>query len=82
MTFYNIKTITPRCILSADDEVFYGKILGINDLVNFEGASVKQLKKAFKEAVDDYLELCAEIGKTPEKTYKGTFNVPGARCAA
>src|SRR6201986_4035325 len=60
---------------SADDEVFYGKILGINDLVNFEGTSVKELKKAFKEAVDDYLDLCAELGKVPEKTYKGTFNV-------
>lgn len=60
---------------SAADEVFYGKILGINDLVSFEGASVKELKAAFEEAVEDYLETCAEIGKTPEKTYKGTFNV-------
>ncbi len=60
---------------SAGDEVFYGKILGINDLVSFEGASVKELKKAFKDAVEDYLEMCAEIGKTPEKIYKGTFNV-------
>ena len=34
---------------SADDEVFYGKILGINDLISFEGASVKQLKASFKE---------------------------------
>jgi predicted HicB family RNase H-like nuclease len=60
---------------SADDEVFYGKILGINDLVSFEGSSVKELKKAFKDAVEDYLEMCAEVGKVPEKTYKGTFNV-------
>lgn len=60
---------------SAVDEVFYGKILGINDLVSFEGSSVKELKDSFKEAVEDYIETCAEIGKTPEKTYKGTFNV-------
>ncbi len=60
---------------SAGDEVFYGKILGINDLVSFEGSSVKELKKAFKDAVEDYLETCLEIGKAPEKTYKGTFNV-------
>ena len=60
---------------SAVDEVFYGKILGINDLVSFEGFSVKELKKAFEEAVEDYLETCIEIGKMPEKTYKGTFNV-------
>jgi len=60
---------------SADDEVFYGRLLGVNDLISFEGASVKELKKAFKEAVEDYLETCAEIGKSPDKTYKGTFNV-------
>jgi predicted HicB family RNase H-like nuclease len=60
---------------SSEDDVFYGKLLGIDDLVNFEGASVKELKKAFHEAVNDYLETCAELGKEPNKTYKGTFNV-------
>ncbi|MET0464103.1 MAG: type II toxin-antitoxin system HicB family antitoxin [Chitinophagaceae bacterium] len=60
---------------SAEDEVFHGKIIGINDLVNFEGNTVKELKKAFHEAVDDYLETCEELGKEPEKTYKGSFNV-------
>jgi len=49
--------------------------LGIDDLVNFEGASVKELKKAFHEAVDDYLETCEQLGKEPNKTYKGSFNV-------
>jgi predicted HicB family RNase H-like nuclease len=43
--------------------------------VTFEGGSVRELKKAFHEAVDDYLETCAEVGKDPDKTYKGTFNV-------
>ncbi|HWZ35428.1 MAG TPA: type II toxin-antitoxin system HicB family antitoxin [Mucilaginibacter sp.] len=60
---------------SAADEVFHGKILGINDLVTFEGASVKELKQAFQEAVEDYLETCELVGKEPEKTYKGSFNV-------
>ncbi|MBC7826891.1 MAG: type II toxin-antitoxin system HicB family antitoxin [Chitinophagaceae bacterium] len=60
---------------SAIDEVFHGKILGIDDLVIFEGSSVRELKKAFHEAVDDYLETCASIGKEPNKTYKGSFNV-------
>jgi predicted HicB family RNase H-like nuclease len=60
---------------SAEDEVFYGQLIGINDLVNFEADSVKRLKKAFNEAVEDYLETCKELGKAPEKTYKGSFNV-------
>jgi predicted HicB family RNase H-like nuclease len=60
---------------SAEDEVFFGKILGIDDLVTYEGTSAKALKKAFREAVEDYLETCKELGKEPNKTYKGTFNV-------
>lgn len=60
---------------SVEDEVFHGKVLGINDLVDFEAESVPEMKEAFKEAVDDYLEFCKEIGKEPEKTYSGCFNV-------
>lgn len=60
---------------SAEDDVFFGKILGIDDLINFEGASVKELRKAFYEAVDDYIKTCAKMGKEPNKTYKGSFNV-------
>ncbi len=60
---------------SGDDEVFYGKVAGLNDLVNFEAESAKGLKVAFKEAVDDYLQTCIELNKPPEKTYKGSFNV-------
>lgn len=56
---------------SAEDEVFFGKILGIDDLVNFEGASVKELKKAFHEAVEDYLETCKKMDKEP--------NLPGIK---
>jgi len=58
-----------------DDEVFYGKVFGINDLVTFEAETAKGLKIAFIEAVDDYLETCAEVGKDPDKVFKGVFNV-------
>ena len=57
------------------DDVFYGKILGINDLILFEGSSVNELKHAFDEAVEDYLELCKEMNKDPYKSFKGSFNV-------
>ena len=60
---------------SAEDEVFYGKIEGVEDLVSFEGRDVKELKEAFHEAVEDYIELCDATGKLKEKTYKGSFNV-------
>lgn len=60
---------------SSDDEVFFGKVIGINDLIVFEGTSVAELKEAFQEAMDDYLETCKDLGKSPDKTYKGVFNV-------
>jgi len=60
---------------STEDEIFYGKIEGINDLISFEGSSVSELKAAFEEAVEDYLELCNLNGKEPEKNYKGSFNI-------
>jgi predicted HicB family RNase H-like nuclease len=55
------------------DECFFGKIEGINDLVTFEGSSVKELKKVFRQAVDDYLELCKQAGKEPYRVCKGFF---------
>ena len=60
---------------SAESDVFYGKIQGINDTVTFEGKSTTELKNAFKESIDDYLETCESLGKNPDKTYKGVFNV-------
>lgn len=60
---------------AAEDEVFYGKIEGIDDLISFEGDTVADLKKSFQEAVDDYCALCAETGREIEKSYKGSFNI-------
>lgn len=60
---------------SEEDDVFFGKIEGINALVTFEGQSVQELKRAFHDAVSDYLELCKTKGIRPEKTYTGVLNV-------
>ncbi len=60
---------------SAEDSVFYGKIEGINDLITFEGTSVNELKEAFTQMVDKHLKDCDAEGITPQKSYKGSFNV-------
>ena len=60
---------------SADDNILFGKIEGINDLVTFECESVSEVEAAFQEAVDDYLAFCEDVGKEPDKEYKGIFNV-------
>ena len=48
---------------NSDENLFYGKVLGISDLVNFEGSSVKELKESFEESIDDYQETCKELSK-------------------
>lgn len=60
---------------SEKDNVFFGKIEGIDGLVNFEGESVRELTEAFHEAVDDYLSYCKEEGIEPHKSYSGSLNV-------
>lgn len=52
-----------------------GKIEGINDYVDFEAKDIASIETEFHSAVNDYLEFCAEVGKEPEKEYKGSFNI-------
>ena len=67
---------------SADDDCFFGKIIGTTDLVTFEGDSVETLKAAFAEAVEDYLALCKEAGKAPQFCALGNESRIGRRCCA
>ena len=60
---------------SAEDDCFFGKIEGIDDLVTFEGRDVDELKRSFREAVDDYVELCRTARRPLQKSCKGSFNV-------
>jgi len=60
---------------SEEDGVFFGKILGITDSISFEGDSVQALTEDFHNAIDEYLELCREVGKAPQKSYKGSFSI-------
>lgn len=61
--------------IDVDDNILCGKILYIQDLIMFEGDDPKSLQIAFEEAVDDYLETCAEINKAPDQPLSGTTNI-------
>ena len=58
-----------------DDEanIFHGEVINLRDVVTFQGSTVAQLRKAFRDSVDDYLEFCVERGESPEKPYSGKF---------
>ncbi len=60
---------------SSEDNLFYGKVLGIKSLISYEGATGNELETDFKEAIDIYLSDCKSQGKEPEKPFKGSFNV-------
>ena len=60
---------------SDSDNVFFGRIIGIADRILYEGKNVDSLRQDFEESVDDYIETCKQLGKEPDKIYKGSFNV-------
>jgi predicted HicB family RNase H-like nuclease len=60
---------------SAEDDIFFGKVEGINDLITFEGNSVQELKDAFRYVVDAHIEDCERENIPAEKSYKGSFNL-------
>ena len=55
--------------------LFHGEVSGLRDVITFQGKSVAELKKAFKESVEDYLAFCEQRGETPEKPFTGKFMV-------
>ena len=63
--------------VSYDDEaeIFYGSVIGIKDVVTFQGRSVDEIKQAFKDSVNDYLDFCEERREKPDKPYSGKFNL-------
>ena len=54
---------------------FHGHVLGLQDVVTFEGQSVEELRREMAESVEDYLAFCSEEGKEPERPYRGEFLV-------
>ncbi len=60
---------------SPEDRCFFGKLEMIDDLVTFEAITAEELERNFHNAVDEYIHTCKELGREPQKTYKGVFNV-------
>jgi predicted HicB family RNase H-like nuclease len=56
-------------------DAFHGRVVGLHDIVTFEGRSLDELRREMAESIEDYLELCAEASRDPEKPYRGEFLV-------
>ena len=75
MKYLEYKGYTGSIEYSSEDNLLYGKVLGIRGLISYEGETGKLLEDDFKEAIDIYLADCKESGKAAEKPFKGSFNV-------
>lgn len=60
---------------SAEDNLFVGHVIGIQDSLNFHGSSIDEITASFHDCIDGYLEMCEAFGREPDKEYKGSFNV-------
>jgi len=56
-------------------DIFSGEVINTRDVITFQGASVEELKQAFKDSVDDYLEFCARRNEEPDKPFSGTLSL-------
>ena len=75
MNTLTYKGYTARIEFDPDDNILFGSLIGIRDTVGFHGESVVELKRAFHEAVDFYLESCEKAGREPNKPFSGKFMV-------
>ena len=58
-----------------EDKIFVGEVFGVSDSLNFHGRSIDELEEAFHDCIENYLSLCSQIGKEPQKEFSGSFNV-------
>ncbi len=63
--------------VSYDDEakIFHGEVLGLRDVVTFQGTTVEEIEKAFKDSIDTYIAWCKERGEEPEKAFSGNLRI-------
>lgn len=71
MSHLTYKGYSASVTFEADSDMFVGRLAGIDDIITFEADNTDDLKSAFVDAVDDYLEHCKSIGKIPKKAYSG-----------
>ena len=64
-----------RVEFDAEAGIFQGEILDTRDVITFQGKTVNEIKRAFRDSVEDYLEFCAERGEEPDKPFSGRLMV-------
>lgn len=54
-------------------QIFHGDVIGIQDVIIFQGRSIQDVQQAFQDSIDDYLQFCASRGQNPEKNLENNI---------
>lgn len=58
-----------------ESEIFHGEVINTRDVITFQGESVKELKQAFIDSVEDYLDFCRSRNESPDRPFSGKLNL-------
>jgi predicted HicB family RNase H-like nuclease len=75
MNILTYKGYQGRFEYDPDADIFHGDVLHLTDVVTFQGRSIDELKTALADSIEDYFDLCEDVGKSPQKPFSGRFNV-------
>lgn len=73
MTTLTYKGYTGVIDLDVDEDILHGEVVDLKDTITFQGETIPEMKKAFHDSVDDYLDFCASEDVQPEKPFSGKF---------
>jgi len=59
----------------ANAKIFHGDVIGLKDVITFQGTTVKEIEQAFKDSINDYIAWCKKRGEKPEKTFSGNLRI-------
>ena len=76
------KGYTGKVEFDVEADIFHGAVIGLRDVITFQGKTVDEVKEAFQESVDDYLAYCAKRGEEPGKPFTGKFVVRIPPCVS
>ena len=65
------KGYTGKVDFDEEANIFHGEVLDTRDIITFQGTTVEEIRIAFQESIDDYLEFCEERGEKPDKPFPG-----------
>jgi predicted HicB family RNase H-like nuclease len=56
-----------KAIYDAEAKLFHGQVIGLKDVITFQGTTLEELEQAFQDSIDDYLSWCKSLKEKPQR---------------